>query len=113
MTKGSFVEKINSYIDQYTLSCLPLIWMRILICWIQYNELRYRGFNDNVGEVKIREKLTAKIKTARLSMIKIFGSRLYSISGQSKVLCAVSSLDYRLRKEDVGKTQSVLYRWFF
>lgn len=61
-------------------------------------------------KLRSEKKLTAKIKTARLSMIKIFGSRLYSISGQSKVLCAVSSHDYRLRKEDVGKTQSVLYR---
>ena len=56
---------ISSYIDQYTLSCLPLIWMRILICWIQYNELRYRGFNDNVGEVEIREKTDRKDKNGK------------------------------------------------
>lgn len=39
--------------------------MRILICWIQYNELRYRGFNDNVGEVEIREKTDRKDKNGK------------------------------------------------
>ena len=58
-------QYIIFYIDQYTLSCLPLIWMRILICWIQYNELRYRGFNDNVGEVEIREKTDRKDKNGK------------------------------------------------
>ena len=39
--------------------------MRILIYWIQYNELRYRGFNDNVGEVEIREKTDRKDKNGK------------------------------------------------
>ena len=39
--------------------------MRILICWIQYNELRYRGFNDNVGEVEIRVKTDRKDKNGK------------------------------------------------